>query len=141
MQRSATTSLMIFVLTATAIINALTVTWMLLTRPFFNSDFLAFWSFPRFLATHPAGQIYNAAALMAFQHQLYTGFQSFYPLTYPPTFLAVTRWLGGLSYGAAESLWTFAGLAALWGASVLFFSKSGPRLAMLASPASDAGSR
>ena len=63
-----------------------------------NSDFMAFWSFPRFAASHPIRQIYNAASLQAFQKTLYPGFGSFYPYLYPPTFLLPSWWLNFCSF-------------------------------------------
>ncbi|MDE1906892.1 MAG: DUF2029 domain-containing protein [Rhodospirillales bacterium] len=78
-----------------------------------NSDFMAFWSFPRFVAAHPAGQLYNAAALTAFQQQLYPGFHSFYPYLYPPTLLLALSWLKFIGFFPAELLWTLLGCLAL----------------------------
>ena len=77
-----------------------------LARPSLNSDFMAFWSFPRFAAAHPVGDIYNAARLQAFQQSLYPGFHSFYPYLYPPTLLLLTWWLRFCSFATAQLLWT-----------------------------------
>ncbi|MBU6418430.1 MAG: DUF2029 domain-containing protein [Proteobacteria bacterium] len=102
-----------------------------------NSDFMAFWSFPRFVAAHPPALIYNAAALMAFQQRLYPGFHSFYPYLYPPTLLLPLSWLKFLPFGPAELVWTLLGLAALWfGARAMFPARPWAVLAgLLASPA------
>ncbi|WP_298281355.1 glycosyltransferase family 87 protein [Acidocella sp.] len=78
-----------------------------------NSDFMAFWSFPRFVAGHDPRLIYDAPALMAFQRRLYPGFGSFYPYLYPPTLLVVTAWLKALGFGPALLVWNALGLAAL----------------------------
>jgi Glycosyltransferase family 87 len=102
-----------------------------------NSDFLAFWSFPRFAAGHDVRLIYDAASLQAFQKALYPGFGSFYPYLYPPTLLLPIWWLKFLPFAAAELVWTLAGLLFL-AASVPFLF---PRhrwavlAALLASPA------
>lgn len=135
MQRSATTSLMIFVLAGMTAINAAATCWMLWARPFFNSDFLAFWSFPRFAASQPIAGLYNAAALTAFQKTLYPGFKSFYPYLYPPTFLLPSDWLKLFPYGMAETIWTLAGLALFVSAARLAFKNRLAWVAMLASPA------
>jgi hypothetical protein len=107
-------------------------------RPFaLNSDFMAFWSFPRFIAGHAPGEIYNAAALQPFQAALYPGFHSFYPYLYPPTLLMVTGWLGHFGFAAAETIWTVAGLALFIPAAFAFFGRRGWMVvvALLASPA------
>jgi hypothetical protein len=103
-----------------------------------NSDFMAFWSFPRFAAHHPIAQIYNAATLQTFQQSLYPGFKSFYPYLYPPTFLLPSWWLRFFSYTAAQTLWTLAGLALFAAACLSSFSRHSWLVlaAMLASPAS-----
>jgi len=119
-------------------VNLAALVWMLRDHPSLNSDFMAFWSFPRFAASHPIGQIYNAAALQAFQKSLYPGFGSFYPYLYPPTFLLPSWWLKFLAFGPAQILWTLTGLALFTLAALAFF----PRhrwlvlIALLASPAS-----
>jgi Glycosyltransferase family 87 len=103
-----------------------------------NSDFMAFWSFPRFAAGHPIRQIYDAAALQAFQKSLYPGFGSFYPYLYPPTFLLPSWWLSFFAFGPAFLFWTAVGLLLFSTATLALF----PRhrwivlLALLASPAS-----
>jgi len=101
-----------------------------------NSDFMAFWSFPRFVATHPAGQIYSAPALQGFQKALYPGFGSFYPYLYPPTLLLPTWWLKLVPFRVAFILWSAAGVA-LFTAATLAFFRGRPivLLALLASPA------
>lgn len=111
---------------------------VLLHPPSLNSDFMAFWSFPRFAASHPIGQIYNAAALQAFQKSLYPGFGSFYPYLYPPTFLLSSWWLRYLAFGPAQIVWTLAGLALFIAASAKMFPKYRlvTLIALLASPAS-----
>ncbi len=102
-----------------------------------NSDFMAFWSFPRFIAAHKPETLYDATALTAFQQQLYPGFHSFYPYLYPPTLLLPLSWLKFLSFGPAELLWTFLGLAALaLSVRALFPARPWAVLAgLLASPA------
>ena len=103
-----------------------------------NSDFMAFWSFPRFAASHPIRQIYDAASLQAFQQTLYPGFGSFYPYLYPPTFLLPSWWLNFCAFNWAFVVWTGAGLLMFSTATLALF----PRhrwiilLALLASPAS-----
>ncbi len=107
-----------------------------LARPSLNSDFLAFWSFPRFAAAHPVGDIYNAARLQAFQQSLYPGFHSFYPYLYPPTLLLVTWWLRFCSFATAQLLWSLAGLVVFVSASLALFRRRLVLLALLACPAS-----
>jgi hypothetical protein len=106
--------------------------------PALNSDFMAFWSFPRFAAGHPVTQIYDAATLQAFQKTLYPGFRSFYPYLYPPTFLLPSWWLKFLPFGQAEGLWTLAGLAMCVPAAMALFPRHrlAVLVAILASPAS-----
>jgi hypothetical protein len=142
MPQPATTSPRATILTAMigacGAINLTALVWMLRDRPSLNSDFMAFWSFPRFAASHPIGQIYNAAALQAFQKSLYPGFGSFYPYLYPPTFLLPSWWLKFLAFGPAQIVWTLTGVALFTLAALAFF----PRhrwlvlIALLASPAS-----
>lgn len=121
-----------------AALNLAVLAACLLHPPGLNSDFMAFWSFPRFAATHPIAQIYNAKALQDYQQTLYPGFNSFYPYLYPPTFLLPSWWLNFFSFAAAQWLWTVAGLAIFATAVFAFF----PRhpwlmlLVLLASPAS-----
>jgi hypothetical protein len=102
-----------------------------------NSDFMAFWSFPRFAAIHPIGQIYEAAALQGFQKALYPDFGSFYPYLYPPTFLLPSWWLKFFAYGPALLAWTLAGLILFTAGALAFFGRKNwvVWLAMLASPA------
>jgi hypothetical protein len=126
------------VVAACAALNLAVLAICLLHPPGLNSDFMAFWSFPRFAATHPIAQIYDAATLQSFQQTLYPGFHSFYPYLYPPTFLLPSWWLKFFSFTAAQWLWTLSGLALFTAATFAFF----PRrrwlmlLALLASPAS-----
>ncbi|WP_297370897.1 glycosyltransferase family 87 protein [Acidocella sp.] len=94
-------------------LNAALLVAMLLAGQRLNSDFMAFWSFPRFVAGHDPRLIYDATALMAFQRQLYPGFGSFYPYLYPPTLLGATAWLRLLGFGPALLVWNALGLAAL----------------------------
>jgi len=106
-------------------------------RPSLNSDFMAFWAFPRFAAARPIVEIYNAAALGGFERGLYPGFQSFYPYLYPPTLLLATWWLTWFGFAAAQTIWTVLGAAALTASAWWFF---GPArrfavLALLACPA------
>ncbi len=117
-------------------LNATFALYALLNHPALNSDFLAFWSFPRFAATHPIAGLYDARQLEAFQQSLYPGFHSFYPYLYPPTLLLVTWWLNWWAFAPAQIIWTLAGLAGLIAAGLAFFPKNRMAvLAMLASPA------
>ena len=102
-----------------------------------NTDFMAFWSFPRFIAANPPVQLYDAAALLAFQQQLYPGFHSFYPYLYPPTLLLPLFWLKFLPFGPAELVWTGLGILALAsGARAMFPARPWAALAaLLACPA------
>ena len=106
------------------------------TRPTLNSDFMAFWSYPRFAATHPVADIYSAARLQAFQQSLYPGFHSFYPYLYPPTFLLVTWWLQFCDFATARLLWTLAGLGFFLAAGHAFCRRRLVLLALLVCPAS-----
>jgi hypothetical protein len=119
-------------------LNAAVALWALFAHPALNSDFMAFWSFPRFAAAGNVLGIYNAPTLQAFQQTLYPGFQSFYPFLYPPTWLVATFWLKDFGFAAAQTIWTVAGLAALAAAGWRFFPPGWRTigiLAMLASPA------
>ena len=102
-------------------INFAITLWALIARPALNVDFRGPWSFSGFAHHQNVALIYHPAPLQAFQHQLYPGFCSFFPFKYTPTFLLPSWWLGDLSYSAAFSLWTLAGLAALIASSWLFF--------------------
>jgi hypothetical protein len=122
-----------------ATLNAGIALWAIRTRPSLNSDFLAFWSFPRFAAAFPVAGLYNADKLTAFQQTLYPGFHSFYPFLYPPTFLLASWWLNFCSFPTAQALWTAGGLAALIAATWALFPpgwRAAALLAMLGSPAS-----
>lgn len=99
-------------------------------RPVLNSDFMAFWAFPRFAAAHPVAGIYDAGALGGFEQALYPGFLSFYPYLYPPTLLVAIWWLKFWSFAVAQTIWTVAGVALLAGATWRFFD--GRRFAVLA---------
>jgi len=117
-------------------LNAGLALFALIAHPHINSDFLAFWSFPRFAAANQAAGIYDATKLQSFQQTLYPGFHSFYPYLYPPTLLMVTWWLNFFSFRVGEIIWTVAGLAAfLAGARTFFPARWAPIFAMLASPA------
>jgi hypothetical protein len=119
-------------------LNAAIALWALFTHPALNSDFMAFWSFPRFAVAGNALGIYNAATLQAFQQTLYPGFHSFYPFLYPPTWLLATLWLKNFGFATAQTIWTLAGLAALAAAGWRFFPPGWRAigiLGMLASPA------
>ncbi|MDE2319025.1 MAG: DUF2029 domain-containing protein [Rhodospirillales bacterium] len=113
MPQRATTSFagqMLTILVAASLaLNMTMLAALLYARILLNSDFMAFWSFPRFIAAHPPRQLYDAAALTAFQHQLYPGFHSFYPYLYPPTLLLPLSWLKLLPFGEAEILWSLLG--------------------------------
>ena len=78
-----------------------------------NSDFMAFWAYPRFIAAHDPAALYDSAQLQAFEQQLYAGFHSFYPYLYPPTLLLTLSWLRALPFGAAELAWGALGIGAL----------------------------
>jgi hypothetical protein len=120
-------------------INIAVLVWVLLKHPALNSDFRGLWSFAAFAQARPVGQIYQAAALRAFQLQLYPGFRSFFPFQYPPSFLWAISPLGDFNFAVAQSIWTASGLLALIAAGWMFFA---PKLrwfailALLASPAS-----
>jgi hypothetical protein len=118
-------------------LNAIMLAKLLFSHAMLNTDFMAFWSFQRFVAAHPAGFIYNAQALTAFQQALYPGFHSFYPYLYPPTLLLPTWWLRLLPFGAAEIVWALAGVALLAAAIPTLFARNqgGALLVLLASPA------
>ncbi len=92
------------------VLNLATLAALLAAHARLNSDFMAFWSFPRFIAAHSPGQLYNATTLTAFQQQLYPGFHSFYPYLYPPTLLLPLSWLKLLPFGQAELVWTLLGI-------------------------------
>jgi hypothetical protein len=121
------------------VLNLAAAAWVILVHPALNTDFMAFWSFPRFAAAANVMGIYNAGSLQSFQARLYPGFHSFYPFLYPPTWLVATFWLKFCAFAAAQAIWTVAGMAALAASAWWFFP---PRwrmiagLAMLASPAS-----
>jgi hypothetical protein len=121
-----------------AAVNLVVALWAVVTRPALNTDFLAFFSFPRFAAAHPVAQIYQAAKLQDFQQALYPGFHSFYPFLYPPTFLLVGWWLKFCSFPVAQGIWTAAGALLLLLACWVFFAPARrfAMVAMLASPAS-----
>lgn len=112
--------------------NIAVALWAMITRPALNSDFRGPWSFAAFVHHRNVALIYQAGPMLAFQHQLYPGFCSFFPFQYPPSFLLTIGWLGDLSYSAAFSLWTLAGLAALAAACWLFFPGRLRRLAIAA---------
>jgi hypothetical protein len=120
-------------------ISAAVTIWALIERPALNCDFRGLWSFASFARDQPVGLIYQAAALQAFQHQIYPGFRSFFPFQYPPSFLLAIYPLAGLTYTTAQCLWTLTGLAALFGAGWIAFPAAQrwfAILALLAAPAS-----
>jgi hypothetical protein len=130
-----------FIFAALAVCGGLNVAaagYAVCKHPALNSDFMAFWSYPRFIAAQGPLGLYDAARLQAFQAKLYPGFHSFYPMLYPPTLLPVIWWLKDFGFAAAQTVWTVAGIAVLAAAGLAFFA---PRrraigiLAMLASPA------
>jgi len=130
------TKLATYTITACLALNATITLLALVTHPHVNSDFLAFWSFPRFAAQNPAADIYNATKLKTFQQTLYAPFHSFYPYLYPPTLVMVTWWLKLCTFRGAQIIWTITGLAAFLAGAKTFFPKNRrPILAMLASPA------
>jgi hypothetical protein len=141
MPPAATTNPRRVVLTALLLVcgclNAVLLAQLLLASARLNSDFMAFWSFPRFASVHDVRQIYDAASLQGFQKLLYPGFDSFYPYLYPPTLLLPIWWLKFLPLGAAEIIWTATGLALLAASVPLLFPRH--RLVviatLLASPA------
>jgi Glycosyltransferase family 87 len=118
-------------------LNAVVLTQLARAGGRLNSDFMAFWSFPRFAVTHDVRLIYNAASLNGFQKLLYPGFGSFYPYLYPPTLLLPSWWLRFFTFGTAELLWTSAGLLLLAAAVPLLFPRHrlAVLFALLASPA------
>ncbi len=115
--------------------NIATLAWLLWQHPFFNQDFLGFWSYPRF---SPVDAIYNPGAMMRFQQALYPGFRSFFPFSYPPDMLQALSWMRHLGFNGARDLWLLAGLAALTAGAFALFRGQKPGLAiaaLLASPA------
>jgi hypothetical protein len=114
-------------------VNALVLVWIVARRPFLNADFLGFWAYPRFT---PLLSIYDPMAMMRFQQNLYPGYKSFYPFTYPPDALLFCGWMRGLGYNAARACWLIAGLAVFAAAGLaLFRGRVVPVLMLLASPA------
>ena len=141
MPRLATTSPQRVIITVTlglcALLTVIVLAVVALNPVRLNSDFMAFWCFPRFAASHPIAQIYDAGILQKFETQLYPGFGSFYPYLYPPTFLLPSWWLKFFAFAPAQILWTLAGLALFTPAALLLFPRRWPvLLALLVSPAS-----
>jgi len=131
--------LVVIVLAVCGALNLSAAGWAVLVHPALNTDFMAFWSFPRFAAAGDVRGIYEAGLLQNFQARLYPGFHSFYPFLYPPTWLVATYWLHFWSFAAAQAIWTVAGMAALAACAWWFFPpqwRGIAILAMLASPAS-----
>ena len=75
-------------------------------------DFFGLWSFARFVRTHPAIQIYDPAALFAYQRQLEQGGDITYTYPYPPPYLLLLWPLGLLSYATARIAWIVVTLVA-----------------------------
>jgi hypothetical protein len=120
-------------------INISVAAWALSARPELNSDFRGPWSFAEFMRHRSVGQIYQAAPLQAFEHQIYPGFRSFFPFQYPPSFLLAVWPLGDFGYAEAQTLWTLTGLAALIAAGCICFAppyRWFAVMALLAAPAS-----
>lgn len=113
-------------------INLMVLGYILLRHPAINADFLGFWAYPRFT---PLTAIYIPDAMMHFQQNLYPGYKSFYPYTYPPDFLLFCGWMRGLSYNAARALWLLSGLALFAAAGWALLRKPAGVIALLASPA------
>ncbi len=113
-------------------INLLVLSNILLRHPFINADFIGFWAYPRF---SPLDQIYNPDAMMRFQQNLYPGYKSFFPYTYPPDFLLFCGWMRGVSYNAARAIWLLCGLAVFCAAGWALLRRPVGVLALLASPA------
>jgi hypothetical protein len=128
---------MLAVVLACAALNLTFAVYAAVTRPSLNSDFMAFWAFPRFAAAHPIAGIYDSARLGSFEAALYPGFHSFYPYLYPPTLLLASWWLNFCSFALAQTIWTMAGVTALSLAAWRFFGpeKKFAALAVLACPA------
>lgn len=120
-----------------AALNLTLLALLLVSKARLNSDFMAFWAYPRFAAGAHPEWIYNAASLKAFEQTLYPGFHSFYPYIYPPPMLLALSWLKTLPFGAAELVWTALGVIALaLGTRALFPARPWAALAgLLASPA------
>jgi Glycosyltransferase family 87 len=112
--------------------NIVVLGFILFRHPFINADFLGFWAYPRF---SPLTAIYNPDAMMRFQQDLYPGYKSFYPYTYPPDFLLFCGWLRGFSYNAARDIWLLSGLVVFAAAGWALLRKLMAVLALLASPA------
>jgi hypothetical protein len=75
------------------------------------ADFFGFWSAARFVASHPAAEVYDRASLVLFERQMYPTVNHTLPFIYPPLFLLIVRPLGLLPYGAACMLWMLCTLA------------------------------
>jgi Glycosyltransferase family 87 len=121
-----------------AAVNAVTLFWMLRYHPLLNSDFMAFWSLPRFAASQPLNLMFDPQTVQAFQDALYPGFRSLFPFTYPPDFLLACWWLRDFAYTPAKAIWTLAGLASLIPAAWYLFRPQRSWIcvtAILASPA------
>jgi hypothetical protein len=120
-----------------AVLNLSLLTQLILSHASLNSDFMAFWSFPRFASENPVRLLYDANALQSFQKALYPHFGSFYPYLYPPTLLLLTWWLRFFSFQAAEILWTLAGLILFTATVPMLFPRHRTAIltALLASPA------
>ncbi len=74
-------------------------------------DFFGFWSFARFIRAHPAAQLYDNPALMAFQADIAPGFTGTYPFLYPPPVLLLLWPFGYLPYAVARAVWIALSLA------------------------------
>jgi hypothetical protein len=117
-------------------LNAGVAVYLIVVHPALNSDFLAFYAYPHFAASHPIATLYETAPLRAFEQAFYPGFYSFYAYVYPPTFLLVTWWFNAFPFGAAEVIWTLTGLAALVvAAKAMFPRRNLAVVALVAAPA------
>ena len=96
-------------------------------------DFFGFWSFGRFAATH-GGQIYDAAALIAFQHTLDPHLAGGYPFPYPPPFMLVLAPLAALPLAAAYCVWIGGTLGAFLAGVLGWRGALLPRLALVVAP-------
>jgi len=74
-------------------------------------DFFGFWSFARFIRTHPPEQLYDNPALMEFQADIAPGFTGTYPFLYPPPILLLLWPFGFLPYAIARAAWIALSLA------------------------------
>lgn len=90
---------------------------MLTAGRFILSDFFAQHGFARFALEGNGAQIYDGAALQAFQRGIEPTLRQTFPYPYPPSFLLYIAPLGALGFLSALAVWMAATLALyLWAA-------------------------